>query len=197
MLASFDEAVGSIVDALRARGLERRTLVALASDNGCVTHKSTCRNAPLRGGKGLLLEGGIRVPFLLSWPGTLPAGESYARPVSTLDLFPTFLAAATGGTYRNARLDGVDLAPFLTGEAAGDPHAHLFWGGQGGRGAVRGGPWKLALEGGARALHDLPADVGEARDVAARQSAVVGSLQAAHAAWARQLQPPLWPPAPP
>ncbi len=140
----------------------------------------------------MLHESGVRVPFLLPWPDVLPAGASYARPASTLYLFPTLLAAASGGAYRNARLDGVDLVPFLTGSTSDDPHAHLFWVGRG-DGAVRGGPWKLALSGGGRPLHELRADIGETRDVARQQPLVASALQRAHAGWARQLPGPLWP----
>ncbi len=192
MLASLDEAVGSILDALRARGLTRRTLVVFTSDNGCVTRKSSCRNTPLRGGKGQLHEGGVRVPFLLSWPGVLPAGKRFTRAASMLDLFPTFLNAATGGGYRNPRLDGVDLVPFLTGKRSGDPHAHLFWGGKS-LGTVRGGPFKLSLGRDGTKLFNLRTDIGETTDLADRLPATRDVLARARAAWARQLKAPLWP----
>lgn len=171
MLGALDEGVGAIVDTLRARGLLRRTLVVVTSDNGCVTAKSTCRNTPLRGGKGMLHEGGVRVPFVLSWPGVLPAGKTFRRTVSTLDLFPTFLSAASGGRYRNPRLDGVDLLPFLTGKLVRDPHRYLFWGSRN-QGTVRAENYKLSIGGDGTRLYDLRADIGETTDLAARRPQV-------------------------
>ena len=128
MLTHLDETVGAIITAIRAVGLERDTLVVFVSDNGCITAKSSCRNAPLRGGKFNLWEGGIRVPFILSWPGTIGAARAYRQPVSALDLVPTLLTAAKGAAYVDPSLDGVNLLPYLTGPAASAPHDYLFWG---------------------------------------------------------------------
>jgi arylsulfatase A-like enzyme len=193
MLATLDEAVGDIVRAIRAEGLDRDTLVVFLTDNGC-NLQSTCRNAPLRAGKGLLYEGGIRVPFLLSWPGTVPSGQRFGRPVVALDLFPTFLAAATGRDYANPRLDGVNLLPFVTGRVTGAPHDRLFWGGRS-AGAVRRGDWKLhvPLPPQPVQLYNLRQDIAETRNQAASQPGLVAELRRVRDAWARTLPPPLWP----
>jgi arylsulfatase A-like enzyme len=101
LLAYMDDATGEIVASLRKQGLEKDTLVVFVSDNGGITGRSTCRNTPLRGVKGQFFEGGVRVPFMMSWNGTIPAGQRYQQPVSSRDLFPTFLSVATDGAYRN------------------------------------------------------------------------------------------------
>src|SRR5262249_13375544 len=98
MLAALDEAVGRVLDKLRAEKLEENTLIVFFSDNGGPTMVGTTingsRNMPLRGSKRTTLEGGIRVPFALQWKGRLPAGRVYDRPIIQLDLLPTALAAA-------------------------------------------------------------------------------------------------------
>jgi len=194
MLAHLDEAVGDVIAALRAQQLRRRTLVVFATDNGCITFKSTCRNRPLRGGKGQLYEGGIRVPYILSWPGTVPAGQRLDQPVTTRDLFPTFLAAATGTDHANPRLDGKSLLPLARGTTTAPPHGILFWG-SGGGGAVRRGNWKmLEVNGLPPQLYDLPRDPGESVNLAAQHPTIVNELRTARIAWGRGLVPPLWPP---
>jgi arylsulfatase A-like enzyme len=194
MLTHLDEAVGEIVAEIAAQGLTNDTLVVFATDNGCITFKSTCRNRPLRGGKGLLYEGGIRVPFILSWPGTIPAQRRLDQPVTTRDLFPTFLAAATGTAYGNPRLDGTNLLPLARGATRTAPHDTLFWRGSGGN-AVRRGNWKmLDWNGLPTQLFDLSRDPGESVDLAAQHPTILNELRAARTAWGRGLIPPLWPP---
>ena len=109
---------------LRSHGLEENTLVFFISDNGGPTGVTEADNTPLRGAKGQVYEGGIRVPFVARWKGRLTPG-SYSQPVSSLDLFPTICAAA--GVMSSATLDGVNLLPFLTGAQKGAPHERLFW----------------------------------------------------------------------
>src|SRR6185503_21239895 len=93
-----DDAIGRVLATLRSNGLEENTLIFFFSDNGGPTMKGTTINgsvnAPLRGSKRTTLEGGIRVPFVVSWKGKLPAGKVYDQPVIQLDILPTALAAA-------------------------------------------------------------------------------------------------------
>lgn len=181
ILVSLDEAVGKITAALRAAGVAGNTVVVFLGDNGC----GGCRNTPLRGGKGTNYEGGIRVPFLLSWPGRLQAGRSYAQPVIATDLFATFLTAA-GGTPAGV-VDGVDLVPYLNGSRPGAPHTYLFWGSKA-TGAVRSGDWKLVNN----ELYNLRSEINERTNVAGAHADVVSRLRAARASWARGLAPALW-----
>lgn len=99
-------------------------------------------NEPMVGEKGMVTDGGVRVPFLVSWPGRLPQGRVYARPVSSLDVIPTALAAAGAAPGSGGQLDGTNLLPFLKGERKGDPHAQLYWRWRS-QAAVLEGKWKL------------------------------------------------------
>ena len=214
MLSAMDDAVGAIRAKLKAAGLEEDTLVFFFSDNGGPTMLGTTingsSNAPLRGSKRTTLDGGIRVPFVVSWPGKLPAGRTYDRPVIQLDILPTALAAAGVKLDPAWNVDGVDLLPFLLADpAAPGPHEALCWR-FGPQDAIRMGDWKLvrydtAVDTGARSqpasiavtphrLYNLAADPGESRDLAADHPEKVQELRAAYQAWDRQLIPPLWGP---
>ena len=123
MVASLDEEVGQWLAFLEQEKLAQNTIVVFLSDNGGATTNHS-DNGPWRGMKGSFWEGGQRVPFIVSWPGTLKPG-TYAKPVSSLDFIPTFLAAA--GHACEQPTDGVDLMPFLSGHNPGRPHDRLYW----------------------------------------------------------------------
>lgn len=108
MLIAMDKAVGRILEALRRLKLEEHTLIFFLSDNGGPTPQTTSNNVPLRGYKGQVYEGGIRVPFLIQWKGHLPAGKVYRHPVSALDILPTAIVAAGGEISPDWKLDGVN-----------------------------------------------------------------------------------------
>lgn len=127
MLANLDDSVGAVLDKLRAEGLEDNTLVFFLSDNGGPTRELTSSNAPLRGEKGSLYEGGIRVPFMARFPGKIPAGRVERRAVVSLDLFATAVAAAGLDVSGAGAGDGVDLLPFLAGKIEGEPRESIFW----------------------------------------------------------------------
>ena len=113
MMSALDDGVGAVLGALRKRELEHDTLIIFLSDNGGPTAELTSSNLPLRGGKGQMYEGGIRVPFLMQWKGRIAPGQVLADPVMATDLLPTAVAAAGG--RRPERIDGVDLLPLATG----------------------------------------------------------------------------------
>ena len=198
MVATLDESIGRVLAALDATGQRERTLVFFFSDNGGPMTKRNANastNGLLRGQKGDVFEGGIRVPFVVSWPGRVPAGRTYDHPVISLDLFPTALALAHA--TRDSKLpplDGVDLLPFLTGENKSAPHARLFWRMDGGEAfAVREGNWKwLRTYANPPELYDLAADIGEKNNVAAAHPEIAARLAAAAADWNRGLIPPVW-----
>ena len=192
MLSAMDDAVGRVLGKIREHRLEQDTLVFFYSDNGGPTPQTTSRNDPLRGYKGQVLEGGIRVPFLIQWKGQLPAGKVYEQPVMAFDIHATALAAAGGEPPVDKPLDGVNLIPFLTGDRSDAPHDRLFWR-AGEQWAVRMGDWKLVRPRGEEPqLYDLNSDVGEARDLAAKQPAKLRELQAAYDAWDQQMMAPQW-----
>ncbi|MGC8793874.1 MAG: sulfatase [Bryobacteraceae bacterium] len=190
MLSAMDDAVGRVLAALRTHKLEEDTLIIFISDNGGPTRTTTSRNGPLRGYKGQVWEGGIRVPFFVQWKRQLPQGKVYGRPVIALDIVPTALAAA--GQPLPAGLDGLNLLPYLAGEREDAPHAALYWR-YGPQAAIRKGNWKmLRLADGVPHLYNLAEDVGESRDLASAQPARLKELTEDWEAWNRQLAPPRW-----
>ena len=200
MTRAADRGIGQIVDKLNDLNLRGKTLIFLVNDNGGA--KLGMVNEPLRGFKGTKWEGGIRVPFALSWPGVLPAETRYDRPVSTLDILPTMLAAAGSEWNPPNPLDGVDLLPFLAGDQTGDPHPYLFWR-RWNTGAVMRGDFKLirVMEDPLKkdrklilplALYDLSNDPSETTDVAYQYPDVVEELVDAMAQWEQGLSQPRW-----
>ena len=197
MLKSLDEGVGRVLDHLRARGLEDRTIVVFTSDNGGQMNvdpparpgEPATRNAPLRSGKGSLYEGGIRVPMIVRWPGITPRGAVSEAPVLLADLFPTLLRAA--GRPLPDGIDGLDLSALLR-----DPAARLgrdalyfhyphYYETTTPAGAVRAGDWKLLeyFEDGRTELYNLSADPGEERDLASFEPARAAELRTRLARW--------------
>jgi arylsulfatase A-like enzyme len=202
MVCGLDDAVGDILAQLRADGLEENTLIFFLSDNGGQTKwVKAASNEPLRGHKGQMWEGGIRVPFLMQWKGGLPAGQTYTRPVSSLDILPTALALAGTKSIAAQPLDGVNLIPFLRGESSGDPHENLFWRMKSRDiWAVRRGDDKLVKQKTRTpVLIDLASDLAESADLAGRAQSRRDELQEAYDTWAGPLPEPLWgePPANP
>ena len=177
MLAQLDDGVGRVLARLRAEGLEERTLIVFLSDNGGPTRELTSSNRPLRGEKGQLFEGGIRVPLIVRWQGTVPAGVTESRMVSSLDLFPTAVTAT--GAKPAANLDGVDLLPYLRKTDATPIHRRLYWRVTP-QAALRAGDWKIhrGRNDTTWQLFNLAEDVGEERDLAAAQPAKVAELEA-------------------
>src|SRR5262245_13581668 len=205
MLSAMDDAIGKVMDKLQAEKLESDTLVFFISDNGGPTMQGTTINGsvntPLRGSKRTTLEGGIRVPFFVSWKGRLPAGKTYDRPVIALDISATALAAAGVEVKPEWKLDGVNLGPFLSGESSrSQPHDALYWR-FGAQMAVRQGDWKLVkydpnaddAKGPLVArLYNLADDVGEKNDLASKEPEKVKELQAAWDKWNKDNVAPLW-----
>jgi arylsulfatase A-like enzyme len=208
MMFAMDEAIGRVRKKLADAGLEKSTLVAFISDNGGPTMPGVTvngsRNEPLRGSKRTTLEGGIRVPFLVAWPGRVKRGV-YEKPVIQLDLNATALAAAGVEVKPEWKLDGVNLLPFLSGEKPAAPHDALYWR-FGEQMAIRAGDYKLVrydsnadtLTGArnqpvtAAKLYNLATDIGETKDLAAGQSDKLKELQAKWDAWNATLAAPLW-----
>ncbi len=198
MLSAMDDGVGSVLAELRERKLEEGTLIFFLSDNGGPTEELTSSNRPLRSGKGRLWEGGIRVPFLAQWKEHLPAAQIYEDPVISLDIFATALAAA-GVKPAGAKLDGVDLLPYLLRRSQGRPHETLFW--RYGRSlALRLGNWKLlrqterGVQGESFQLFDLASDIGETTNLASQRPELARELRVVLEDWSAQMTPPLWGP---
>ena len=197
LVKSLDDNVGKILDSLDTHGLAANTLVVFTNDNGGQT-KTGANNAPLRGRKGQLLEGGVRVPMAVRWPGVVKAKSTIDDPVIALDLLPTFLAAARVEIKPEWKLDGVDLGPRLRGRVAALAERPLFWrkGGPNREIAMRQGNLNLHFADrsvdSAPALYDLSTDVGEAQNLAADRSEDVARMRKLLAAWESELVAPVW-----
>jgi arylsulfatase A-like enzyme len=191
MIAAMDEGIGRIRAALQTQGLDQNTLIFFIGDNGAPLKPGAWNgslNLPLTGEKGMLTDGGVRTPFVAAWPGTLPAGKVYEPAVSALDVAAT--AVALAGLPHDPALDGVNLVPFLTGRASGDPHAALFWRWRT-QAAVLEGRWKLVLLGPQqRYLFDTTTPEGETRNLLAEHPAIADRLLARLKAWDATLQTP-------
>ncbi|QHI68364.1 sulfatase-like hydrolase/transferase [Tichowtungia aerotolerans] len=201
MLLSMDENVGKVLDALDRHGLTDNTIVAFVSDNGPTFAynagwpeewpKELLGSAgPLNGHKGQYMEGGIRVPYIIRWPARLKGGQVYNEPVNTLDLYPTFCAAAGAAVADGTQLDGVNLLPFLNNEKAGTPHDLLFWH-SGVSGAVRRDNWKLYVYQDLHRLFDLREDIGETNDLSQTHPETVAVLLKSYQDFVAQLPPPV------
>jgi arylsulfatase A-like enzyme len=200
-ISLLDDAVGSVIAALEKSGQTERTIIFFFSDNGGPTYQ-VAQNTPLRGGKGMVYEGGIRVPFVISWPGKLPSGTTYSAPVSSLDIFATSLALAGIKMPSDRKYDGVNIVPYLSGKKKTIPHEYLFWRAENGRlekgkrlaYAVLAEKWKLVrLLDKPAELYDLSNDIGESIDLAKENPRIVARLTAALDAWEKEMIQPVFP----
>lgn len=204
MMSAMDDGVGKIREKLTGYGVDQNTLIFYISDNGAPLGAQQdmhmkdvlpvdkvgiawdgSSNKPLTGEKGMLMEGGIRVPYLVSWPAQLPKGKTYDQPVSSLDVAATCMAAV--GKPIPTELDGIDLVPLLTGEKTGE--RMLFWRFWN-QAAVRQGKWKyLVLGDGQEYLVDLETDIKEQNNLLKAYPEKAEQLRKALAGWTDKLQP--------
>ncbi len=197
MIRSLDRGVGRVMEALEANGLDENTLVMFTSDNGGAGYIGLPDvNDPYRGWKITLFEGGIRAPFLARWPAGLPAGATYDAPVHHFDMYATAAAAAGADMPGDRVIDGVDLAPYVTGAQTGVPHDYLFFR-SGAAQAVRDERWKLmvsAPQGLPRKewLFDLTKD-GEWTDILTEYPAEADRLRAVLESHNSEQAEPRWP----
>lgn len=209
MIQSLDESVGRILARLDELGLSRNTVVIFSSDNGGLggyygteapsEKKGFTDNAPLRGGKGTLYEGGLRVPFIVRWPGVVPAGATNDTPVAHVDVYPTFVDLAGAKPRAGYLLDGVSFAPLLKDPQGRLAREAIYWHFPGYLesyvhpkgfrtspvGAIHAGDYKLLefFETGKIELYDVRKDIGEKQDLAARMPEKARELQAKLGAW--------------
>ena len=189
MLSHLDDSVGKLLAKLDANGQTENTLIVFVSDNGVPTRELTSINLPLRGEKGQLLEGGIRIPFAITWPGITKPGTVIHTPAIATDLAATALAAA--GLSRPTDADGKDLRNLLANPSVAPQHETLFWR-VGKNAALRSGKWKLLRAGIHWELYDLEADPSESKDVAASNKELTKTLVERWETWSKTQVEPLW-----
>lgn len=194
MLYEMDNAVGSILKAVRDKGQEDNTIIIFTNDNGGPRGHLPEANGVLRGGKGMVYEGGIRVPMFIQWKGKIAAGSQYSKPVIALDFAPTLLAAAN--TTSTARLEGKNLLPYISGENAAAPHDKLFWSfvDAPNQKAARSGDWKIVQprDNAPWELYNLADDIGETKDLAQQHPDIVKSIRSDWQSWNKENVKPLW-----
>lgn len=196
MISALDDAIGEVHQTIKDVGIENETLIFLLSDNGGASYTGATDNGPLKGGKLTQFEGGINVPFMMKWAGTIPAGTRYEHPVSSADIFTTSVAAAGGALPGDREYDGVDLVPYVTGRGEGVPHEQLFW-----RAdhiwAIRDGNYKLILStrDGWAELYDLEVDKSEQIDLKEQMPELYEKLREEHEQWQKEnlRTKPMWP----
>jgi arylsulfatase A-like enzyme len=195
MLVAMDDGIGRLVQVLKDAGVYQNTLIVFLSDNGDPMD-SVSSSGHLRGCKGDTYEGGIRVPFVMSWPGKLATGTTYEKPISGLDIAPTIVALA-GAEAPVKAFDGVNLMPYLAGANAGRPHDVLYWRRDSDY-AIRKGDWKLTWNDGVPTgvkqleLFNLAEDPGEQKNLAKELPEMTERLQGMFEAWDGQLPDNEW-----
>ena len=183
----MDDAIGELLAILDESGLATNTLIIFLSDNGGA---SAADNGPLRGGKGNVFDGGVRVPCIVRWPGRVPTGSVCDEFLSALEITPTIAAAARVALPAGVTMDGFDMLDVLAGNAT-TARDEMFWEFRKEQ-AARVGHWKWVHSAKGSGLFDLSADVGEKNDLSTSRPEVLARVKARFAAWQeamRQTEP--------
>ena len=186
MVHGMDKGIGKVIEKLKETGEFENTLIFFYSDNGGAANGG--RNFPFRGHKGMMFEGGIRVPFLVHWPKGIEGGYRYEKAITALDIFPTILAATGIKDKKQKHLDGVNLLPYLNGKKKDAPHDDLYWRYSDGAGyAVRKADMKLVYSGYTERffLFDLEQDPYEMNDLSEKMPEKVSQLNAMYKEWTK------------
>jgi arylsulfatase A-like enzyme/beta-glucanase (GH16 family) len=190
MVSAIDDGVGLLLDKIEALGINHNTMVFFLSDNGGAPNNAS-DNTPLRGVKGHLYDGGIRVPFAMQWPGKVPAGQIYEKPIISLDIFATIVAQANATPKKP--IDGVNLIPYVTAQNSGYPHEALFW-----RQYDRG--WDVVLtneakyhvfQTGEEVVYNIYEDIGENNPIEAAGQQLT-AFRSTHSSWHSELMDPTY-----
>lgn len=196
IIHSLDDAVGLIMDKLKELDLEENTIVYFLSDNGGATYCVAPDNAPLKGGKLTNFEGGINVPFMMQWKGTIPAGTVYKKPISSLDIFATSAALAQCILPEQNPLDGVNIIPYLLDSTYIErtPHDVLYWRSCGHK-AILKRPWKMVKDDISKVvqLYNLESDKYEHKNLAKEYPEILKELEADLEAWEGKMIESNWP----
>ncbi|WOH36601.1 sulfatase-like hydrolase/transferase [Thalassotalea fonticola] len=190
MTYSLDQNIGRVLKNLNDKGIDKNTLIFFLNDNGG-TESNSAGNRPLTGYKGTVLEGGLRVPYAVSWPAQIKAGQVVNMPASSLDIFATAVAAAGGELAKDREYDGINLLPVMTGKSAAVERT-LFWK-RHGYAAVRQGDFKLIrLSDRPALLFNVNEDAGEHINLAEKHPDKVKAMLKALWQWERKHQHAKW-----
>lgn len=182
-VTTMDAAIGELLDELDRSGRAENTIVIFLSDNG---GGGAADNTPLRGGKSRMFEGGLRVPCIVRWPGKIPAGTVSDEFLTSLEIYPTLIAATGAKQPYGVILDGFDMLPVLAGEKK-SPRREMFWKRREDR-AARVGDWKWVASRRGGGLFDLSRDISEEHDLSAERPEKLKMVEARFAAWQKRMQ---------
>ncbi|MDZ4850544.1 MAG: sulfatase-like hydrolase/transferase [Pirellulaceae bacterium] len=178
----MDEVIGNVLKAIENAGQLDNTIVLFMSDNG---GSGNGGNEPLRGSKGTMWEGGLRVPFIMRWPDKIPAGNVSDEFLTSLEIIPTLLAATSSAAPANLKLDGFDMLPVLRGEAT-SPRKEMFWQRRGDK-AARIDHWKWSDAEKSKGLFDLRNDIGETKDLSRKNPEIAKLLKSRFESWQKEM----------
>lgn len=178
----MDEAIGALMELVEKNEQKDNTIFLFLSDNG---GSGNGGNAPLRGSKSTMWEGGLRVPFIARWPGKLPAGKVTDEFLTSLELVPTLLAATDAKAPEGVMLDGFDMMPILRGETK-SPRQAMFWQRRGDK-AARFENWKWLESAKGNGLYDLSRDLGEKHDLTKEKPEIARQMRERFARWRAEM----------
>ena len=195
MISKLDDEIGRFMKYLSDNEMEENTIIFFISDNGGAEYTLTTDNGRYEGGKNTEFEGGIKVPMIIRWTGSLPARQRFEPMVSSMDIFSTSLASVDSKYEIGRAVDGVNLLPFLTDTLQGNPHDYLFWQ-RGISKAVRSNEWKLMMndKSGEKLLYNLNTNKYENPEESARYPEIVQHLDKEYQKWLQVHIEPHWPP---
>ena len=200
MVSAMDDGIGTIISKLKEKGIYDNTIVYFLSDNGGRL-RGDSDNGELRGKKGNLFEGGIRVPFVMQWPGQIKGGQTFDKPVSSLDIFATSKAITSPKIIPKNKLHGVNLIPFLKGEKKHSPHSNLFWRNnfmqnknelRTEASAVRSEKFKFIKNKQVDALYNLKKEISEQTNLKDQEKEMYDSLKNEYKRWSKTLMDPVF-----
>ena len=178
----MDAAIGEVLDFLDDNDLAKNTIVIFFSDNG---GGGAADNSPLRGAKGQMFEGGIRVPCIVRWPGKVPAGATSDEFLTSLEIFPTLCASTGAKPPGGVPLDGFDMLPVLQGKTK-SPRKEMFWQRRLDKGA-RVGHWKWVESARGNGLFDLRKDLSENEDLSKERPDMLAKLKSRFQNWKKEM----------
>ena len=184
LMTQMDDSIGQIMSQIKSLGQEGNTIFVFASDNG---GSGASHNGPLRGGKGTMWEGGLRVPLIVRWPGRVRQGAVIDAFTTTLELFPTFLALGAK-PLPGVTLDGFNMLPMLEGQGKVERKEMFWYRTYTDAAAARSGNWKWVNHAGKEGLYDLSTDIGESKDLSQERPEILKTVKERYAAWQAEME---------
>lgn len=194
MVSAVDDGVGRLLDKLKETGQIDNTIIVFLSDNGGPLADNGSNNTPLRGQKGGVFEGGIRVPFAMQWTNKITANSTYDKPIISLDILSTVLANIKGASKPKNPIDGINLLPFLTDKNKNAPHDFLYWRmfNKNSYAVINKDEKKMVILKDSSFLYDLKKEINEKTNIMDSEKMVSEEINAAKAKWEKGMINPIF-----